>query len=40
MMQFDHFTTTVILSVAVFQAQRRISGLTGLAGKPNDANRK
>jgi len=33
--QSDCHTTTVILSEAVFQAQRRVSGSTGLAREPN-----
>ncbi|MFZ0279810.1 MAG: hypothetical protein WA651_21415 [Candidatus Sulfotelmatobacter sp.] len=33
--QFDYYPTIVILSGAVFQAQRRISRLTGPARTPN-----
>ncbi|MGB0011248.1 MAG: hypothetical protein WBQ03_06550 [Candidatus Sulfotelmatobacter sp.] len=32
---FDYYTTTVILSGAVFQAKRRISRLTGATREPN-----
>ena len=32
--QFDYYTTTVILSGAVFQAERRISRFTGATRKP------
>jgi hypothetical protein len=35
--QFDNHTRTVILSVAVFQAQRRISRLAGPTREPNCA---